>query len=167
MLNLNRISLAALALITLALLSTTSARASGGIAVTTCGKDLTIAYSPTVLFPPNHKLKTISIVATDTDSDGPEEPASITVTSITGNQENAPGEGCGERGEEHGPDWTGIGNSVSGNVDPGSLNLSVQLRAERCVRLGDRLYTIEISCDDNGGTGTAELTVTVPRNRGR
>jgi len=56
---------------------------------------------------------------------------------------------------------------VSGNVDPGSLSLSVQLRAERCVRLGDRVYTIELSCDDNGTTGTVDLTVTVPRNRGR
>ncbi len=102
MINWTRISLAALAWTTLALMGATSARAHGGIAVTTCGKDLTIAYSPTTLFPPNHKLKAIWIVATDTDSDGPEEPATIAVTSITGNQENAAGEGCGERARNTG-----------------------------------------------------------------
>ena len=138
------------------------AAANSGIGTTTCGSDLAIAWSPSTLWPPNHKLVTVEITATDNDTDV--DPFSITVTNITENQE-PPGKGCGKPTPRQGPDWTGIGNTAAA-ADPGSATTSVQLRAERCGDIkSDRVYTIELSCTDEAGSGSATLTVNVPHNK--
>src|SRR5688500_1617551 len=42
-----------------------------------CGEGF-VTYAPTTVWPPNHKMKTITVVYTDDEDDGPEE---ITVTA--------------------------------------------------------------------------------------
>ena len=127
-----------------------------------CGTDLAITWTPTTLWPPNHKLVTVEITATDNDMDS--DSFKIMVTGITENQE-PPGLGCGKPNPLQGPDFSGIGNNASG-TDPGSATTSVQLRAERCGDLkSDRVYTITLSCTDEGMPGMATLTVNVPHNK--
>ncbi len=137
-----------------------------GIGTVKCG-DLTISYAPTTLWPPNHKMRTIEIQAQDEDSDKVREssgtvaePFSIMVTSITDDQTEAEGEGCGHQN----PDFSGVDNSVSG-TDPGPIGTTVQLRRERCGKEGDRVYDIAISCTDEGTSSGADLLVTVPHDR--
>lgn len=132
-----------------------------GIGNTTCGSDISIVYSPTTIWPPNHKMRTITIQATDSDNDG--DPFSIQVTGITSNQTEANGQGCGSQD----PDSAGIGSTAIGSTDPTPILTSVQVRGERCARLGDRVYDIKIACTDTGAAGaTADLYVTVPHSIG-
>lgn len=138
-----------------------------GIGTATCG-DLSITYAPTTLWPPNHKMRTIEIQATDNDSDtvtgstgALAEPFSITVTNITSNQTEAPGEGCGHQD----PDSSGVNNTASG-TDPGTIGTTVQVRGERCGHEGDRVYDIQVSCTDEGTTSSTDLFVTVPHSHG-
>ena len=143
----------------------TYARESG-IGNATCG-DINIVYAPTTLWPPNHKMRTITIQATD-NSDSSEtgsEPFSVTVQNITDHQSETTGEGCGNV-RTQASDWAGIGNNVSG-TDPGSMVVnSAQVRGERCAHEGDRVYTIQIGCtDEKGASSTTDLFVTVPKHR--
>jgi hypothetical protein len=111
-----------------------------------CG-DLNITYSPTVLSPPNHKLQTITITATDNDADG--DNFLVQVDSITSSQNEGAGGGCCVA---EGPDFTGVGNTASGS-DPGTAVTSVQVRAERCGEEGDRVYDIKLSCSSTAQPG--------------
>ena len=129
-----------------------------------CSADVNLTYSPTTLSPPNHKLVPITITGTDTDQDS--DTFTMTVTSITSDQTEAPGGGCGS--PNNGPDFTGVGNTVTGSdsdIGSGSATLTgVALRAERCAEQGPRHYDITVQCSEsNTGTVTsADLTVTVP-----
>jgi hypothetical protein len=134
----------------------------------TCG-DINIDYSPIMLWPPNHKLQTITISATDTDKDAD----MLTVSNITSNQSETPGEGCGQPSGKQGPDFTGVGNASGGSESGGTVMTSVQLRAERCGKLGERVHNIEMMCSETSAAGapaetsdTAVLTVIVPKYRG-
>ena len=167
------------------------AAADSAVGQATCG-DLNITYSPTILSPPNHKLQTITISATDNDGDG--DNFVVQVDSITSNQNDDAGGGCGA---SQGSDFTGVGNTASGS-DPGTAVTSVQVRAERCGEEGDRVYDIQLLCSSTaqpggctppqcscsgsppvceciischtGGIaddqGTADLLVTVPHDQG-
>ena len=144
-----------------------NAHANSGSATLVCipndGGDVgpgdTVQYSPTVLWPPDHTLQTITITGHDTADPG-EANFHIKVTNITSNQTEDEGKGCGQPNPPQGPDWTGIGNQATG----GNPVTSVELRAERCANLGDRVYTITVSCDEEGETGSAKLQVTVPKD---
>jgi hypothetical protein len=128
--------------------------------------DGVISYSPSTLWPPNHKLQPIAISYTVGDSDG---DISIHVDSITENDEPA-NNGCGP---SNNPDWTGVGLGASGadNTSVPVTITGVQLRAERCGTGDGRTYTIHMSCCDDSFSylceepGTADLTVTVPHNQ--
>ncbi len=100
------------------------------------------------LWPPNHKLETVRIRGVgDTDGD----PVAITVISIKQDEPlSATGEGntC--------PDAYGVGGD------------SASLRAERSGTADGRVYHIAFTADDGeGGQCTGEVTVCVPRSRGR
>jgi hypothetical protein len=72
--------------------------------------DISIPWSPSVLWPPDHKLRTIVITGHDAGEPTEVGTYSLTVTNITANED-----GCGDTG---GPDWIGVGNT-SGEVPVG------------------------------------------------
>jgi len=142
-----------------------SAQANSGTGVATCGEDMTIAYAPTTLWPPNNKMSTITITATDTDQEPSGETFSITVVSISSNEDDAAGNStCGR---PSGPDWAGVGNSATGTDDTTAAVTTISLRNERCGIGTGRVYTITLSCADaETPTGTTTLTVAVPHDKG-
>jgi hypothetical protein len=152
-------------------LAATGSRTSG-TGHTGCN-DGTVTWSPTTIWPPNHKMQTIDIAYTDSDGDG--DNTSITVTAITDNQMTGGVEDVGA-GNPHLTDWGGIGNTGSA-TDPNPATTTAQVRAERSGPDGSRVYTITVTCKDSGGAdvndpseatgqmGTANLTVTVPHDQ--
>jgi len=129
-----------------------------------CG-DGTILVTPETLWPPNHKLKTIGITYVETTSDL--DTISLTINSITDDQISAdPGtagaaDGCGPSKD----DWVFDSTPVT-NTDPNAAATTVQVRAERCGSLGDRHYSINLTCataDDPTGV-TIDVPVVVPHN---
>ena len=97
-----------------------------------------------MLWPPNGQMVpvTVSVQATD-DRDA--APVSR-IVAVTSNQPVS-GTFSGDRT----PDW-----EITGP-------LTVNLRAERTPKIGDRLYTITIECRDAAGNAaTRNVTVTVP-----
>jgi hypothetical protein len=107
-----------------------------------------ITASKTVLWPPNHKMVTISVFPDVTDAcDAAPECHIIDVVS------NEPVNDLGDGNTE--PDWVIVDD------------LEVQLRAERAGVGSNRVYTIHVMCEDGAGNkveGTVE--VMVPHDQG-
>lgn len=113
---------------------------------------LSAALSPTTLWPPNHKL--VSISATVTASDVCDPNPTIRLESVTSSE---PTNGLGD------------GNTSPDIVDAaiGSDDRSFQLRAERQGGGNGRTYTVRYSATDaSANTATATGTVRVPANQG-
>ena len=149
------------------------ARPQGGSGSTPCN-DGTVTWSPTNLWPPNHKMRTITINYTDNDNDG--DMIAITVGMISDDQSNSDGSGelngSGQPTDKQGLDWSGTGNSGMAS-DPGTATTTAQVRGERSGRdMTGRTYTIKVTCSDMGGSSmenemqTVDLTVTVPHDQG-
>jgi len=101
--------------------------------------------SPNILWPPNHKMKDVSVEAvTDTDGD----LVTLSVILIT---QDEPTNGLGDG--DVSPDGAGVGTD------------SPQVRSERSG-LGDgRVYVISFVADDgNGGTCQGSVSVSVPHD---
>jgi hypothetical protein len=99
--------------------------------------------SPSVLWPPNHKM------VSDTISYSISGGCGATVCTITSVTSNEPINGLGDG--DMSPDWR--------IVDAHHVNL----RAERSGTGTGRVYTITITCTDGGGhTSTKTVLVTVP-----
>ncbi|TML77037.1 MAG: hypothetical protein E6G04_09475 [Actinobacteria bacterium] len=146
---------------------------SSGSGSTPCN-DGTVSWSPTTLWPPNHKMQTITIGYTDNDNDG--DMIGVMVGSIHDNQSSADGSnelnGSGQPTDKQGLDWSGSGN-MGMSTDPGTATTTAQVRAERSGRdKGGRVYTIAVTCSDMGGSNmemqmqTVNITVTVPHDQG-
>ena len=146
---------------------------AGGTGSVPCN-DGTVTWSPTNIWPPNHKMWTITINYTDNDNDG--DMIAITVGMITDDQAMSDGSGemngSGQPTDKQGLDWSGSGNSGMA-VDPGTATTTAQVRAERSGRdKTGRTYTIQVTCSDMGGSSmenemqTVDLTVTVPHDQG-
>ena len=165
-------------------LQMSEALASGSAAA-----NVTVAQAK--LWPPNHKFRSegisMSLVA---DSNSPVD-VSITVNDITDDQVSADDgrqSGCGAPTGSQGRDWLPI--DFSGLTATGSLQHisdtpvaigGVELRAERCAKLGARTYELAVTCCDitnavcdtvgtvNGVTLSALpiLDVTTPKRTGR
>lgn len=126
--------------------------------------DGTITYSPATLWPPDHKLQSITI----TYGTGGTVDPSLTVNSITENEE-PPGNGCGPSQPS---DWLGVGDSASAPSGPVTL-AGVELRSERCGTGDGRTYDINVTCCDDvlqhgscaGESQTVNLFVTVVHNQ--
>jgi hypothetical protein len=106
-----------------------------------------ISPDPATLWPPNHKMRNVTINYTAVDNCSP-VTNSLSVTS------NEPVNGGGDGNTA--PDWVVINDH------------QVQLRAERSGMGTGRIYTIKItSVDDCGNIATAYTTVTVAHDQGK
>jgi hypothetical protein len=147
--------------------------------MTTGQQDGTVTWTPTSVWPPNHKMQTVTISYT-APSDVPGDQSTITIGMITDDQAAADGSdelnGSGQPTDQQGLDWAGTGNTAS--ADEGSpATTTAQVRAERSGHdQTGRTYTIQVMCGENdGGTGamepteqgTANVTVTVPHDQGQ
>lgn len=103
--------------------------------------------SPSVLWPPNHKLVPVTVSVNTTGS-----AATCRIVSVTSNQ-SVNGTGNGNTS----PDWVVTGD------------LTVLLRAERAGNIKtDRVYTITVECADAfGNTARTSVFVTVPHDQGK
>jgi hypothetical protein len=129
-----------------------------------CGDSDTVVYTgPEKMWPPNHKLQNVSVVATDGGSDNGSDQTMVTVTPAV--TDVAGGDG----GPQHDPDFT-PGNLV-GSGDP-SATVDFWLRAERSGKGDGRTYTINWSATFDGGAktcsssdaGQSPFLVTVPHD---
>jgi hypothetical protein len=100
-----------------------------------------VSASPMSLWPPNHKMVTVSVHAVTTDNCG---SATWKITSVRSNE---PVNGLGDG--DTAPDWQITGDH------------SVLLRAERSGKGSGRIYTITIQAADASGDMSAPQTVTV------
>ncbi|GEM_PF-1995509 len=107
---------------------------------------IAVTLSPGMLWPPNHKMKTISAVVTVSDNC----TATYTLHSITSNE---PDNGLGDGDTE---------NDIQGAVYD-TDDLSFSLRAERSGLGSGRVYTIVYrAVDGSSNESFAQVTVTVP-----
>ncbi|HEX6181981.1 MAG TPA: CHRD domain-containing protein [Chitinophagaceae bacterium] len=103
--------------------------------------------NPSELWPPNHKMKDVSVSYTTTDNFPGAVTCQLSVTS------NEPVTGPGDNTS---PDWI---------VGASSNNLS--LRAERTGPGNGRIYTITVTCTDQQGNSSSKTTtVMVPHDQG-
>jgi uncharacterized lipoprotein YddW (UPF0748 family) len=103
-----------------------------------------VSANPASLFPPNHKMKNVTVSYNVTDNCGPV----VTTLSVTSNE---PDNGTGD-GDVAG-DWQIIDNH------------HLKLRAERAGNGNGRIYTITITATDAAGNvSTQAVTVTVPHD---
>ena len=109
------------------------------------------SVSPTVLWPPNHKLVTINAAVAVTDICDP--APSFVLTSITSNEpDNGTGDGD-------------TANDIQG-AQYGTADTTFQLRAERAGNGHGRIYTITYTAKDKSGNTTPlQLEVKVPHDQ--
>jgi hypothetical protein len=131
----------------------------------------TFDYSPAAMWPPNHKMRDVTVNYTDADNDG--DAISFSVDSVT-NSEDGLEEGATAN---HAPDVQNTPllpiTGTDGTATP-DLTTTFQVRSERMgTDKAGRTYTITVSCTDAGdvsatgpSSGTATLTVLVPHSRG-
>ena len=106
-----------------------------------------VAPSKASLWPPNHKLRAITLSgATDPDGD----PVTITITGVTQDEP--------------------VNGKADGNTSPdvvaGPTEDQVRLRAERSGRGDGRVYTIAYTAKDpSGASCSGTVTVTVPHDK--
>jgi hypothetical protein len=153
--------------------------------------DGTVYYSPTTIWPPNHKMVPVHISYADTDNDG--DTTTIAVTGVTETDGTTTSDatvpdtlnGSGAPGSVQGPDAAADANyPPTAGSDPNTpATWTEDVRAERSGTDGHgsgRTYTITVQCTDTNGTdpsqtnefgpntetGTATFTVTVPHDQG-
>lgn len=108
-----------------------------------------IAASPNVLWPPNHKMRPLTVSASAADACDAAPPA----CQLTAVASNEPVNGLGDG--DTAPDWLITGN------------LTANLRAERLGNGTGRIYTLAVACSDAAGNlATGTVLVTVPHSQG-
>ena len=105
----------------------------------------------TILWPPNHNMVDIEILANASDNSG----GSVSLLAAVSSNEPEDGLGDGDMT----PDWT----EPVINQDTGEITL--QLRAERSGSGDGRVYTITITAtDDSGNSSTTDVEIIVPHD---
>ena len=140
-------------------------------------KDGTVTWTPTTVWPPNHKMQTVTISYTAA-ADTPGDKSTITIGAITDDQAAADGSdelnGSGQPTDQQGLDWAGSGNSASA-AEGTPATTTAEVRAERSGHdQTGRTYSIQVMCGESDGAGamtpneqgTATVTVTVPHDQG-
>jgi hypothetical protein len=111
---------------------------------------LTPVADKTVLWPPNHQMVPVNVVANATDNSA--GPLTLAVSVSSTEPQNGLGDG------DTAPDW----ETVSINPSTGVIRLS--LRAERSGNGSGRIYTVTITATDPAGNqGQARVLILVPR----
>lgn len=106
----------------------------------------------TILWPANHKMVTVSIVANASDDSG--GPITLAATVSSNEPENGLGDG------DTAPDWT------TPVIDQTNGIITLQLRAERSGKGNGRVYTVTITATDaSGNTNQANVDITVAHSR--
>jgi hypothetical protein len=101
--------------------------------------------TPPVLWPPNHKMKNVTV--NYTSSDNCPGPISCNITVTSDEPENGTGDG------DQAPDWDVLNDH------------HIKLRAERAGNGDGRVYTIKVTCTDQHGNATDSMrSVLVPKN---
>lgn len=133
----------------------TALQTSEGLTAGTAAATVTI--SPASLWPPNHKLENEDISMTLPADAASAVDVSLQITDITDDQlaaDNGNGDGCGKPTSTQGADWaptTFPGPLATGSLEVTTDSLAldgVQIRSERCAKLGTRTYTITVQCCD-------------------
>ena len=117
-------------------------------------------------------MKTIGISFAESETVSDSDTLGLQVTCISSNQDTeiaAGGSGCGSNRDPNN-NWvfndTPVTGTAGDDVDP--VTTSVKVAAERCSRIKSaRVYTIDVTCGDEGGTGSVLLTVTVAHDKGK
>lgn len=108
-----------------------------------------LTATPSVLWPPNHKMVSVTVSATVTDNQDPNP--TLTITTVTSSEAD---------------DGQGDGNTSGDIVITGDL--TVDLRAERSGKGLGRSYTINVQAEDaSGNVANASVIVTVPKSQGK
>ena len=108
-----------------------------------------VIASPTVLWPPNHKMVRVAVSVSATDDSG-----AAPVCQIAAVASNEPIDGLGDG--DTAPDW-----EITGA-------LSLNLRAERSGTGNGRIYTITVRCTDgSGNSSTNAAAVAVLKSQGK
>jgi hypothetical protein len=148
---------------------------SGPTEPPTCGStDVVLSISPTVLWPPNHKMVPVSITASDQDGDG--DMVSVMIGTITNSDETNPPNpqeitGTGQPDTSATSDQQGSDQSAM-FTDSGSHTFTVDLAAERSGHdtSGGRTYSIPVTCTESGmgemRMDSATMKVLVPHDKG-
>ena len=103
-----------------------------------------VTADPATLWPPNHKMRAVSIAVDASDAGAP--PVACSIDSV----------GVNEGANNHEPD----------SVVTGAL--TVDPRAERDGKGSGRVYTVEVVCtDDAGNAAVGSVEVTVPHDQGK
>jgi tripartite motif-containing protein 71 len=114
---------------------------------------ISCSASPSLLWPPNHKMVTITVKVNMSDSGS--GAAGFKLVSVTSNE---PDDGLGD-GD--------LPNDIQGWV-AGSPSVNGQLRAERSGKGTGRKYSLTYMADDAAGNhGTCVTTVIVPHDQGK
>lgn len=137
----------------------------------------TVSISPSVLWPPNHKMRSAVVTYSDSSFDG--GTLTLTVNSIDDDQSSVDGTGAGCGNPNQSSDWELPSGPATGAE--GAISTDIGLRAERCAADGARMYDINVTCENDPApvpTDTAspsptatpaiqtiDLLVTVPHNR--
>ncbi|OVE79481.1 hypothetical protein BVY01_02420 [bacterium I07] len=123
-----------------------------GISMDTTPPEMSLSVTPAQLWPPNHKMRDISVTINVTDDQDPDPTWSL-VSIVSSEPEPGPGNNSDD--------------DIMGD-DIGTPDTEFQLRAERFGDGLGRTYTITYQAwDAAGNTSTAEVTVTVPHNLGK
>lgn len=131
----------------------------GGTSSASCN-DGTVAASPAILWPPNHKLVPVTVSYSESDDDGDQiSLTDIKVSMVDGDgQVDVEGHGAGQPAAQQGPDYS-VPSPLPGPVDdPGPWQVDVGIRSERAGTVGNgsgRVYTLTVTCQDQGGTDVA------------
>jgi hypothetical protein len=117
-----------------------------------------VTIAPAKLWPPNHKFQVEGISMSLAADSSSSVDVSVTVNDITDDQvsaDDASHSGCGAPTGRQDPDWLPI--DFSGLNATGSLQHisdtpvaigGVELRTERCAKLGTRTYELAVTCCD-------------------
>jgi hypothetical protein len=118
----------------------------------TLAPSLAPTVTPAILWPPNHQMVPVTVVANASDDSG--QP--VTLEALVKSSEPILGTGDGDTA----PDWTDpVVDQVNGII-------TVNLRAERAGGGPGRIYTIVVKATDTSGNfSTAEVQVIVPHDK--
>ena len=135
--------------------------------------DGTVTWTPTSIWPPNHKMHTVDIAYSEGENDG--DTLAVAVVDIEHDQYiEGVGELVGSGKPNDGADFVpGAPGTATDNGADSAAKTNAQVRAERSgTRQEGRTYTISVQCTDSGDQSgdeaqnqTVEITVAVPHDR--